>query len=342
MQQLAQPISLDGRDAAAPRSTRAARSPTRRVTSSAATSTTCTPAERAIADTSRTRWVLPMPASPSRTTAPPAPATSDETKLCSAASSSTRPTVPRAGPTGRRVGRLPELPAIGEALEALAAPIDEGNCRGDPDQLSHDVGDEDLSAVGACSDASRGVDCAADRVGRRVDHLAGVDPDPHPRRRAGERPLGRQGEPHRLAGRTERQHQPVTEGLHLPAAVGVDPLADPVELTTDRLGPGEIADTIDERGRTLHVGEHHRGQPDIARLRYSPRQRTTGHATANPSSHGCALDIALPYCAGHGYKSLIRARSRNIGRRDDDRASGRPAAGPSRTRQPAQLPSPVQ
>ena len=42
----------------------------------------------------RARCVLPMPASPSSATAPPAPATSDETKPCKAASSSTRPTVP--------------------------------------------------------------------------------------------------------------------------------------------------------------------------------------------------------------------------------------------------------
>ena len=52
------------------------------------------------------------------------------------------------------------------------------------------------------------------------DHLAGVDPEPHPRRRTRQRPLRRQRERHRLAGRRERQQEPVTRRLHHPPAVG--------------------------------------------------------------------------------------------------------------------------
>ena len=161
----------------------------------------------------------------------------------------------------------------------MASTVNEGCCRNDPDQLSHNIGDEDLTAGGTRRDPCRGVDRAADRIARGVGHFAGVDPDPDARRRGGERPLGRHGKTHCLTRRTERQHHSVAERLHLSTAVRVDPLPDTVELSIDRVDARDVADPLDECSRSLDVSEHDRDQTQIVDTETHVSQRTTGTAT---------------------------------------------------------------
>ena len=107
----------------------------------------------------------------------------------------------RREPVGRRrpVDGRPQLPRLGEALEAHAPSVNEAHHGGRARQLPDDVGHQHLAAVGTICDAGGRVDCSPDRVVIEVDDLAGVDPDPHPRRRLAEGTLASHAERHGLA-----------------------------------------------------------------------------------------------------------------------------------------------
>ena len=107
----------------------------------------------------------------------------------------------RREPVGRRrpVDGRPQLPRLGEAPEAHAPPVHEAHDGGRARKLPDDVGHQHLAAVGTISDAGGCVDGSPDRVVVEVDDLAGVDPDPHPRRRLAEGALAGHAERHGLA-----------------------------------------------------------------------------------------------------------------------------------------------
>ena len=155
----------------------------------------------------------------------------------------------------------PQMPAIRKPLQAAAAPIHEPHRRHVADQLTDHIGHQHLTTIGPPGDTRRRVDSPTERIGVDLEHLTGVDPEPHPWTRPGQRTLRRQRERHRLAGRRKRHQKPVTGRLHQTPAIGLDPFPHHIELTGDRRQPRPVTDP----GQQLRSSPPHRRTPPSSR-----------------------------------------------------------------------------
>src|SRR5207302_2599380 len=72
---------------------------------------------------------------------------------------------------------LVQPPAVGESLQLVPAAEVELHLRDRSDQLAHDLGNQDLAALGLARDAGRDVDGGAENVAGLLDHLTGVEAD---------------------------------------------------------------------------------------------------------------------------------------------------------------------
>ena len=71
-----------------------------------------------------------------------------------------------------------QAPAVGKPLELVPAAEVELHLRDRPDQLAHDLGDEDLAAFRLARYARRDVDRRAEDIAAFLHDLAGVEADP--------------------------------------------------------------------------------------------------------------------------------------------------------------------
>ena len=130
-----------------------------------------------------------------------------------------------------------------------------------PDQRPRRLGEEDLAAVarradpGCADDVEPEVPLLADRG------LAGVQPHPHPHRRAVgplvglERALGRDRGANGIAGAPERVEERIALRVDLRAAVRGERLADDPPVVARHIGV-RVAELLEQPGRALDVGEH--------------------------------------------------------------------------------------
>ena len=169
------------------------------------------------------------------------------------------------GDDGRHLarGRLVEAPSVGEALQLVVPAIGEVDLGHRPDQLAHDLGDEDLPALGLACDARGHVDCRAEDVARLLDDLTGIDADADPELAVwvclavvGDRTLDVKSALDCVPGGAEAHHHAVAQTLDATARVLVDRLADDgLVCLHDLVGLGEAAGR-QQVGRALDVREH--------------------------------------------------------------------------------------
>ncbi len=169
----------------------------------------------------------------------------------------------------RLVDDTVEMPAIGKALQAVAAPVGESELRPGTGQLSDNLRDEDLTSLGPAGDARRGVDRLAVHVVAFHHDFAGVDSDSDTdlvsrRFRVAilQALLDRDGARQRPAHRRERDHETVAQGLHFPTFLGPDAAAHDLlvgaqDAMGDRVSPagaqigGALDVTEEDRHRTF-------------------------------------------------------------------------------------------
>jgi hypothetical protein len=163
------------------------------------------------------------------------------------------------------------VPAVGEPLEPVPAPVDEGEFGPRAGQLPDDLGDQDLAALGPAGDPGRGVHRLPVEVVTLDHDLAGVDSDADlyfVARRGGvalrQADLDGPCASQRLADGGEGDHEPVAERLDLPAVVGGhtaphDLLMSPQDPVGDRVSPfrAQVGRPLDvtEQDRDRAVGE---------------------------------------------------------------------------------------
>ena len=158
-----------------------------------------------------------------------------------------------------------QAPPVWESLELVVAAIREVDLGQWPDQLAHDLGNEDLPALGLACDARGHVDGCAEDVARLLDDLACVDADADPKLAVrvrfavvGDRPLDVKRALDRVPARAEAHHHAVAKTFDAASRVLVDLLADDRLVGLhDLVRLGEAA-RRQQVGRALDVGEHDR------------------------------------------------------------------------------------
>ena len=158
-----------------------------------------------------------------------------------------------------------ETPPVRKSLQLVAAPEIELHLGHGSDQLAHDLGNENLSALGLPGDARRDVDRRTEDVTAFLDHLAGVEADADAKLPfrielavVGDRLLDVQRALDAVPGGAEADHEAVAEALDPPARVLGDLVLDDRLVRLHDLVRGGEAPGGQEARRLLDVREHDR------------------------------------------------------------------------------------